>query len=199
MGYEALIDTLLKEGEARCREILGKARSESETILREAKERLDRLEQQKKEELAKQLQAERSRILNRARVEARQILLKAKYEVLDQIFARAEETLRNWVKKNDGKEKARRIFVRLVEEALPEEGRDTLRAILHEEGPQEIERIFHEKGISCEKVKDPVLWLGFRLISDGGKAVVTNSYQSRLEKIRPDLLVDLNALLFGEG
>jgi vacuolar-type H+-ATPase subunit E/Vma4 len=198
MGYEVLIQTLLKEGENKSREIIEKARAESEAILREAKERACRLEQENRERLQKEIQARRAGILNRARIEGRGILLEAKHAVLDRVFERAKERLHDLLKQAGCGDPTRHIWTRLVEESLPEGRPAGLKAILHEGAPHDLEEILRVREVGCERVNDPDLWFGFRLVSSGGEMVVTNSYKARLEKVRPDLLVELNALLFGE-
>jgi vacuolar-type H+-ATPase subunit E/Vma4 len=198
MGYEALIETLLKEGENRSREIVEKARLESDAILREAQNEIERFERSKEEELQKELQARRAKILNRARLEARHNLLKAKYEALDRVFERVETRLRDLIKESGGADSNRQLWTRMVEESLPNGQGTGLKAILDEETPGEFGRILREEGIGCEIVKDPNLFLGFKLISAEGELVVTNSYRTRLEKIKPDLLLELNAFLFGK-
>ena len=198
MGYQVLIETLLKEGENMSREILEKARAESEAILRDAKEKAEQVEKDSRDLLQKEIEARRARILNQARMEGRRILLKAKHEILDRVFERAEERLRDQLKQAGREGLSRRFWTSLVEESLPEPRPAGLKALLHEEATGDLERVLHERGIECERVQDPDLWYGFRLVSAGGERVVTNSYRARLEKIRPDLLVELNALLFGK-
>lgn len=197
MGYQVLIETLLKEGVSKSREIMEKARAESEAILREAKEKAGRLEQESREEVEKELQARRTRILNRARIEARGILLKAKQEILDRVFEKAQDRLRERFRQTQ-QGLYLRLITRWVEESLPEGQATGLKAILHEDAPEVLEKVLRERGVVCQRVKDPGLWLGFKLISSESRLAVTNSYAARLEKIRPDLLVELNALLFSE-
>ena len=202
MGYQVLIETLLKEGENRSREILEKARAESETILREAKEKAEQVEKDSREFLQKEIEARTARILNQARMEGRRILLMAKHEILDRVFETAEERLRDQLKQAGRKDLSRRFWTSLVEESLPKPRpsgpnvRTAMKALIHKETPVELEIVLRERGVEWERVQDPELWFGFRLVSTGGEIVVTNSYRARLEKIRPDLLVELNALLF---
>ena len=197
MGYQVLIETLLKEGQNRSREILEKARAESEAILREAKEKAEQSEKDTRGVLQKEIEARRARILNQARMEGRRILLRAKHEILDRVFERAEQQLRDRLNQAGHEDFSRRFWTRLVEESLPEPRPADLKALLHEEATGDLERVLRERGIGCERVQDPDLGYGFRLVSEAGEIVVTNSYRARLEKIRPDLLVELNALLFG--
>jgi vacuolar-type H+-ATPase subunit E/Vma4 len=198
MGHEELIETLLKEGENKCREVMEKARAESEATLLEARERAGQLGQTSREEFQKEIQARRARIFSQARIEGRGILLRAKHEVLDQVFARAEERLRARLKRAGGGDTDRRFWIRRVEESLPKSRPAGIKALLHEAAPDDLEGVLRQRGVACERVTDPELWFGFRLVSTEGEVVVTNSYRSRLEKIRSDLMVDLNTLLFGK-
>jgi vacuolar-type H+-ATPase subunit E/Vma4 len=199
MGYEALIETLLKEGESKSLEIVEKARKEAEAIVREAEEKADRFEQDNRQAVQKEIQARRTRVLNQARMKAQQALLKARYGVLEKVFEKAEERLRCQLTQTGSQDLHRHFWTRLVEESLPESRPKDLKAILHDESPAALEKALREKGIRCERVRDPDLWLGFKLILAESKVVVTNSYKARLEKVRSDLLVALNALLFKEA
>jgi V/A-type H+-transporting ATPase subunit E len=196
MGYETLIETLLKEGENKCREMTEKAREEAESVLREVKEQADRMEQTRRESLRKEIQMKRERILNEARMEARRILMEAKQEAMNRVFQRAEERLSRRFQSSRGRDASRRFWGRLVEESITELPKDGLKAVLHEKAPGPLETILREKRIRYEKIDDPDLVFGFRLVSGDGRVALTNSYRTRLEKIRPDLLAELNALLF---
>jgi len=197
MGYQVLIETLLKEGESKSREIVEKARKEAEAILHEAKEKADRFEQESRQSVQKEIQVRRTKILNQERMEGRQSLLKAKYEVLDRIFEKAEERLHHQLVQGGSEERHRRLWAQWVEESLPENKAEGLKAILHDEAPAALEKALRERGIRCERVQDPDLWLGFKLVTAGNQVAVINSYKARLEKVKPGLLVALNALLFG--
>ena len=199
MGYEVLIKTLLKEGESKSREVVEKARKEAEAIVHEAEEKANRFEQENRQSIQKEIQARRTKILNQARMEGRQILLKVKHEVLEKVFEKAEERLRHQLLKSGSEDLHRRFWSRLVEESLPENQPKDLKAILHDEAPAALERALREKGIPCERVRDPDLWLGFKLVTAGNQVAVINSYKTRLEKVRPNLLVAINALLFGKA
>jgi vacuolar-type H+-ATPase subunit E/Vma4 len=196
MGYQILIETLLKEGESKSREIVEKARKDAEAILQEAKEKADLFEKNRRQLVEKEIEFQRTKILNQGRMEARQILLKARHEVLEKVFERAKERVSQQLRQGGPKDLSRRFWNQLVEESLLEQRPEGLKAIVHEEASSDLERALREKGIRCERIRDPDLWLGFKLVMAEGKVVVTNSYKARLEKVRSDLLVALNALLY---
>ncbi len=199
MGYEVLIETLLKEGESKSREVVEKARKEAEAIVLQAEEKANRFEKESRQSIEKEVQARRTKILNQARMEGRQIILKAKHEVLEKVFEKAEERLQQQLVKSGSEDLDHRFWSKLVEESLTENRPKDLKAILHDETPVALERALREKGIPCERVRDPDLWLGFKLVTAGNQVAVINSYKTRLEKARPYLLVALNALLFGKA
>jgi vacuolar-type H+-ATPase subunit E/Vma4 len=199
MGYQTLIETLLKEGESKSREVVEKARKEAEAIIQDAEEKASRFVQESRQSIEKEVQARRTKILNQARLEGRQILLKARHEVLEKVFEKAEERLQNQLVKSGSDDLHHRFWIKLVEESLLENRPEDLKAILHEEAPAALERVLREKGIPYGKVQHPDLWLGFKLVTAGNQVAVINSYKTRLEKVRPALLVALNALLFGES
>jgi V/A-type H+-transporting ATPase subunit E len=199
MGYQTLIETLLKEGESKSREVVEKARKEAEAIVHEAEGEANRLEQESQQSIEKEVQTRKTKILNQARLQYRQSLLKAKHEVLEKVFKKVEERLQSQLIKGGSEDFHHRFWIRLVEESLSKNKPKDLRAILHDEAPVALERSLREKGIPCERVRDPDLWLGFKLVTAGNQVALINSYKARLEKVQPDLLVALNALLFGKA
>ncbi|MHB8481955.1 MAG: V-type ATP synthase subunit E [Nitrospiria bacterium] len=196
MGYQVLIETLLKEGKRKSQEIVEKGRLESEAILLEAREKARLFEQERLKEVQKDLLARKTRFLNEAYLEGRRILLEARHEILNGVFEMAVKRLETWLKDSAGDERLRIFWKRRVEEALQDPQRIPLKAFLPGDGFKELEVIFKEKGIPCEKMKDPDLWCGFKLALDEGKVEVINSYFSRMGKIRTDLIIDLQSLLF---
>ena len=199
MGYEALIETLLKEGEQNSRRRVERAETEAAALLQAAEAEGARLEQEALKRLDVELQAKRGRLLDQARREGCRLLLEAKHRLLAAVFAAAEQRQRAWLVQAD-REEIGRFWRRRVEQALLELPQDSVRAILHRENSKELEAVLDEREIAGQKVDDPALWCGFALVSSDGRVTVTDSYRARLERLRPELLVGLQALLFsGQG
>ncbi len=196
LGYQVLIETLLKEGKRKSEEIVEKGRLESEALFLKAKEKAAHFEQEKQREVQKEILLTRAKILNEAHLESRRIILEAKHEILKRVFERAEECLQTWLNETAGEERLRIFWKKRVEEALQDTRSASLKAFLPEDGSKGLEPVFKEKGIPYEKVKDPDLRYGFKLVLEEGKVTVVNSYPSRVEKIRTELIIDLQSLLF---
>lgn len=196
MGYQILIETLLKEGKRKSEEMVEKGRLESEAIFQEAKENVDQFENEKRREFQKKILFTRTRILNEAHLEGRRIILEAKHEILKRVFERAEERLQAWLNETAGEERLRIFWKKRVEEVLQNTRSASFKAFLPEDGLKGLEPVLTEKGIFYEKVKDPDLRYGFKLVLEEEKVMVVNSYPSRIEKIRTELIIDLQSLLF---
>ena len=197
MGYEALIETLLKEGEQKSRQLVERANAEANALLLAAEAEGSRLEQEALKRLDVELQANRARLLDQARREGCRLRLEAQHRLLAAVFAAAEQRLRAWLAQADRKE-IRRFWRWRVEQALLELPQDGVRATLHRESSKELEAMLGEREIAGRKVDDPALWCGFALLSSDGRVTVTDSYRGRLERLRPELLVELRALLLSE-
>src|SRR3990172_11208271 len=121
MGYQVLIETLLKEGESKSREIIEKARKDAEAILQEAKEKAELFEKNRRQSVEKEIVVQRTKILNQARIEARQTLLKVRHGVLEKVFERTKERVSQHLRQGGPKDLYYRFWNRLVEESLPEQ------------------------------------------------------------------------------
>ena len=196
MGYQVLIEILLKEGKRKSQEIVEKGRLESEAILLKAKEKTDQFEQERRREVQKELLFTRTKILNEALLDGQRVLLEAKHEILNILFERALERIQTWLKETAGTEQSRLFWKSRVEETLQTSQSPCLKAFLPEDGSKDLESVFKEKGIPYEKVKDADLWCGFKVVLEEGRVEVTNSYPARFEKIGLELMTDLHSLLF---
>jgi len=198
MGYEELIRDLQREAGLRRESVLAAAREEARRIIEDASQQCDRLEKEFQYAMARDLERERTRMLNRAQQEARMLRARVRSELVREVFARLEETL----KAVASGERYPSVLAMLLKEALPEgpEGEIVIRA---DAGTRALlQPLLKGRAARFEPIEttgsgeDP--YGGFELSDREGTIVIRNTFRSRLEKARPNLLVELNRLLFGE-
>jgi vacuolar-type H+-ATPase subunit E/Vma4 len=196
MGYEELIRDLEREAGRKKEAVLTAAREEARQIIADAMRQCDRLEQEFQDTIARDLEHERVRLLNRAQREARMKLAEVKSELVRLVFARLEEKL----KAVASGERYPSVLERLVNETRPEwpPGEIILRA--DSKTLPLLKPLIESRASRYEPMEgtvgreDPCG--GFELSDPVGRVTIRNTFRSRLDKARPDLLVEMNRLLF---
>ncbi len=196
MGYEELIRDLEREAGRKKEAVLTAAREEARQIIADAMQQCDRLEQEFQDTIARDLEHERVRLLNRAQREARMKLAEVKSELVRLVFARLEEKL----KAVASGERYPSVLERLVNETRPEwpPGEIILRA--DSKTLPLLKPLIESRASRYEPMEgtvgreDPCG--GFELSDPVGRVTIRNTFRSRLDKARPDLLVEMNRLLF---
>ena len=196
MGYEELIRDLQGEAEHKKEAVLAAVREEARRIIEDAMRQCDHLEREFQDALARDLDRERDRLLNRARGETRRRSALARSELAQQVFSRLEERLKAAA---SGKG-YRGVLERLLEESRPEwpAGEAVVRA---DPGTQALLKpLIRDRAVRFEPIADAVPGEdslgGFELSDPAGMVTIRNTFRSRLIKARPDLLVEMNRLLF---
>lgn len=189
MPYESLITTLLEEGATRRRAIVDKARAEAERILADAAATADALAREVESQINQEVAQRRAVILDRASLSVRHILLQAKHEVLDAVWRRAAE-----VATSLPKTVRTQLMQAILEELLAHAPAGPLTARIDEREAEYIEPILRERGVAVERRHCDDLLLGAEVEASGER--LRSSLVSRLAKARPELLVELNRMLF---
>lgn len=191
MSYGTLIGALLQEGEARCQAILRRAQEEAGRMLDSAAASAAMVDREADAQVQQDIAQQRLAVLSRAALLARQILMQAKHEVLDAVWRRARERALAL----DGPERTavlRALLLELLAVAPP----GPLKAVLEERERSLLGPSLHERGIPYEVRRDDDLLLGVEVEADG--AVLRSSLAGRMLKAKPELLAELNRLLFRE-
>jgi vacuolar-type H+-ATPase subunit E/Vma4 len=198
MGYEELIRDLQREAARKQEAVLAAAREEARQIMADAMQQCDRLEQEFQNAMSRDLERERTRLLNLARREARTLPAQVKADLVRLVFTRLEERL----KAVASEKRYPAVLGRLLNETKPEwpEGEIVIRA---DAGTRTlVGPLMGGRAARFEPIENTAAGLdpygGFELANRDETVVIRNTFRSRLEKARPDLLVEMNRLLFGE-
>ena len=189
MPYEGLIKALREEGHAKAEAILTKAKTEADRIITEAHAAVEVMERELETEVTKQGEYQRITMRNEARLKSRQITLQAKHQILDRIF----EEARRKALQLDGNVRAQ-ILTSLLEEVIAAAPQGTPKAVIDTRERSYLEPLLRERGLEFLVERRDDLLLGVELEVNG--QWVRSSLYTRLQKIRPDLLVELNQFMF---
>ncbi|MEK6678410.1 MAG: V-type ATP synthase subunit E [Nitrospirota bacterium] len=192
MSHQDLINALLQDGRHQCEQIIEKAKADAEEIVKNAERELER---QKKEYLNKietDIKIKSVEVINRAKINANGRILKAKYEAIENIFKKATERfleIRN-------EKRYLSIFEKLCKEVLGDIKGET-KVIMDSEDASLFKKLFPDINAEIAPVNSSKV-LGIELITKNGSVIIKNTLISRLEKIKPELMLELNKLLFGK-
>ncbi len=190
MGYEELIQELVREAEAKAEEILRIAREEEKHLMGDAAERAERMEKRFREDLAREVEQERRVRMNRLRMEVRAILLRARSSLVEEVFKRLEERLRSL----RGEKSYPAVAERLCREILPElpEGNITLHA--DPAALAVLKPLVKDRPVRFEPLPADELG-GIEISDEAGNVRIRNTLKARLAKARPRLMVELHRWL----
>lgn len=189
MPYETLIGALLEEGEAKCKAVLRKAQAEADRVIDEASNAALALGRETDAQVQGEVARRRTEILGRAAISARQILLEAKHEVLEAVWRQVTEkavALPGDIR--------RRIMTALLDELLAAASSGSCRAVVDSRERAHLESQLDKRGIPLEAQRRDDLLLGVELKSAG--EVLRSSLATRIAKAKPELVMELNRLLF---
>jgi vacuolar-type H+-ATPase subunit E/Vma4 len=191
MSYDVLIAALLEEGDARCKEILRKARSNADRLLADAAAAAETLDWEADQSVQDELARRHAEAMSRASLARRHILLRAKHRVLDAVWTRVTELAAALA----GPQRTR-IMSACIEELLEAAPPGPLTVIVDRRERAGLAPSLGKRNLAVEERLRDDLVLGAEVV--GGGAVLRTSLSTRLTKAKPKLLVELNRLLFGE-
>lgn len=193
MSHQDLINALLQDGRHQCGQIIEKAKADAEEIVKNAEKVL---ELQKKESLDKietDIKIKSVEVINKAKISANGKMLKAKYEVIENIFQKATEGFLE-IKKE---KRYLSVFEKLCKEVLGDIKGET-KVIMDREDASLFKKLFPDINAEIAPVNSANIF-GIELITKNGSVIIKNTLNSRLEKIKPELMLELNKFLFGKA
>ncbi len=195
MSYEALIEYIKKEGEARRNEILKRAEKQGEEILSRAYREFEAKKETIHRSLERGIQEEKVKRLNRAFLKKQEIISRAMAEVLDELFQAISESLEDIIRKSS----YRSILRSLLMESLQEvEGKVMVKA--SRKDLKIIKEIAREEGLNNSVIEgftgDDTIKGGIEVISTDGDVSIMNTLWSRLEKIKDEVMPEIRKILF---
>jgi len=192
MPYETLIDALLEEGRAKSEAILRKAQAEAQQLLNEVKQKSEALDYEVDSLIHRDLAAQRTAILSRAALSGRQVLEQAKQEVLDEVWRHVSQKAMTLT----GNARTK-VLTALLDEVLPPSSSPASCVLIDDRERPYFEDILKERGVPFKEQHQDDLLLGIKLDANG--QVLMNSFATRLVKAKPELMIELNRLLFADS
>ncbi len=193
MSHKDLINALLQDGSRQCEQIIEKAKADAEDIIKNTEKELE----QRKISLLNKIEADVKiksvQIINRAKINANGRLLKAKYEAIEKIFQKAIERFSEI--KNEKMYQS--VFERLCKEVLGDIKGET-KILLNREDAGLFKELFPDIKAEILHTNSSNVF-GIELISKNGSVTIKNTLNSRLEKIKPEIMFELNNFIFGKS
>jgi vacuolar-type H+-ATPase subunit E/Vma4 len=187
MGYETLIQDLIQNAQSKSEEVIHRARKEAEQIASGANQEADQVEREFREMLANELDQKRRRRMNHTRIQIRSILLQARVSLIEEVLTRLKDLLRNLSETDDYAHHIKRFY----EEILPElpEGGLTIRA--DKKGISTLTPLVKDRTVKFEMLPEEEIG-GIEILSETGDLRILNTFNARLAKAQPQLLVEIN-------
>ncbi len=205
MAYQENVDKIiakiLEDAKAQGSEITARAQEEAARIIQEAREKAKLIEEAALKDAARDAEQEKRRIMADATIKARKLKLAAREEVISEAFRRAEEELNNIA----GSGKYPEILEKLAVQACVEIGGGELEILVREEDRDmiqkslpKIEEAAKKAGISARLsvAKDAINSPGIVMRTKDSKVEVSNTFESRYERMRPSLRLEAAKILF---
>ncbi len=171
---KTLLDEAKAEAERRCKSIIDKAEKDVETKLKETSSLLD--------------------------AEAKNELLRAHEELVEDVFNRTRERLKQYASSTDYSA----CLIRLISEASEQIGSDKLTLRLNKRDHRlmtknQLQALSKKLGVELIKSDDFLNSVGGSIVSTlDGRIMVNNTFESRLEMLKPVLRARVARILFEE-
>jgi vacuolar-type H+-ATPase subunit E/Vma4 len=191
LSLEAILEAVHAEGKAQIRQIEAKAKEEISNILGKAKDEADCIQEAVRRETLAKVVGERTRILNRARFEALCLVGAAQEELVDDVLSAVTKRLATW------REHANypQVLKCLLAEAM-ECFREKEAHIEADERDRHIlEKLANELKLDHPVEYNLTCWGGLIVRSQDERVKVINTFESRLERARPQLRQHLRILI----
>jgi len=199
VSLQAILDAIYASGEAQVREIEARAKTQGKEVLEEAEVEAGRLREKSQATAITPAVAARARIIHRARFEAQQIIGNARQALVEAALSQVRESLAS-VRTTPI---YRATLQQLTEEAVtelsasPHESAD-IQLTVDPRDRELLEAILHDLQLDLPTSVQLECSGGLIAKSEGGRVVVVNTLESRLERATPYLRHFL-ATLFGDG
>ncbi len=189
MGYAELIKAVEEEGRRERERILQEARKTAEEILQKARKEALKTKDALLEKARAELEGRESEAINQARAEAKKMVLAAEQGILDEVFEKAIGRIRGLPTDDYGA---------IIKGLFDELHRDWQTSGMEEDPvvyvAEEDARFL--KGVAYDVVPTKEVAAGVVFESRDKRYRAENTLGSRLERLRPALLVALKGILF---
>jgi V/A-type H+-transporting ATPase subunit E len=194
MPYEQLIESVELCAEDKIRGIKEKANQDAENIKAEAKGKDEIIKKRHLDAVKKTADSERRKSVSKINEENRMQLVRAKDDVFKHAFTEAQKILSS----ERSQANYENIFRKLLKETITElEGEEIL---LHIDKRDEslCKKLLPELKLNCEIVTDITCAGGLNASTRDGKFIIFNTIESRFERAKEQLKLEVFAILYGD-
>ena len=193
MAYENLLKSVEDSAQERERELKERAKQLAEEIRSDAKKEAEAIRERAIREAERSAAVERNKQLYLARAEIKEQALKTREEVFSAAFREAEKRL----SRLRGDKQYPAIFFRLAREATGAMAGTAFRVHVDPMDLDLCTRTLAALGVRCEILPDIESAGGLVVSSPDGLVKVSNTVESRLERVRERRRLGIYATLFG--
>ena len=195
MAEEELKKAILEKIQKEKAFILQQARKEADEVLKKAKEDAAVLSEAYLTEIKKRCLIEQTRALNQINLEVKKRLLEAKEKSISDVFSLVKEGFKAIYKDNA---RYKSVFKHLLEEAKKGFDDDVELKLRVSPASREVAlAVSKELNINADlEIKDSVD-VGLELCDLEEGTTILNTFQSRLNKLMPELRQEVSRILFG--
>lgn len=193
MAYENLLKSVEESAEERERELRKKAQAQAEEIRAEAAKQAEAIQDQAIREAERSAAMERNRELYLAKGALREAALKSREKIFNAAVAEAKRRLQQL--RQDPVYPA--IFGRLAREATSGMGDTPFRIHIDKRDFALCEKTMATFGLRCEILTDIECVGGLVVSSPDGRITLSNTVESRLERVQEHRRMEIYALLTG--
>lgn len=194
MALEDILKALEEKAEARVAAIASEAQQRVSEILAEVDKDAARTKRMRLKKIEDQIRSEATGIVYSAQLKAKNQLIKAQEETVDEAFHKAELRLKDLDKQADYPQ----ILEVLLDECLDffPQGEVLVQVRPNDRGT--LEKMLSDRGRSFRISDTPLAASGGLVVSSpDGQIVVSNTFDSRLERARDHLRLEISKTLFG--
>lgn len=193
MAYENLLKSVEEGAEAREQELRTKARTQAESIRADAAKQAREIQEQALREAERSAAQERNRELYRAKGAIREAALRKR----EGIFCAAVEDAKGRLRQVRDDPAYPAIFGRLAREAVGAMGDAPFSVHVDRRDQALCESTFTALGLRCAVVADIECTGGLEVRSEDGRITLSNTFESRLDRVQEHRQREIYALLFG--
>jgi V/A-type H+-transporting ATPase subunit E len=196
LALEDILKALEEKAEARVAAIESETGQRVTEILAEVEKDAARTKRMRLKKVEDQIRSEATGIVYSAQLKAKNQLIKAQEETVDEAFKKAEQRLKDLDKQQDYPQ----VLEVLLDECMDffPEGEVLVQVRGNDRGT--VEKLLSDRGRSYRISDTPLAASGGLVVSSAdGQIVVSNTFESRLERARDHLRLELSKSLFGAG
>ena len=193
-GMEKINDAILSKVREEAQGIIAEAEDKARQELEKARKQHEARIENEKRKLIAESKTEAARILAQSSIKARQEVLRAKSDIVEEIIHRVRESL----SQSAGSKK---MLKALLAECIMVLGTDEVRVSVASKDRNTLDKLISEDKDSglAGKIRDikEADILGGVIVEDlAGKIRIDNSYETRLEMLLPQIMPQVNKVLF---